>query len=354
MKTIVVGSGIIGASVAYHLAVCGAEVRVMTGDNPGGIATAASFAWINAAPGNSRPYFEFRLNAILDWHRLQHELNGSLEMSFNGSLWWADDMKAVEEKTRELTSWGYPMRVVSRAQAREREPFLRQCPDQSVYSAIEGSVPPLQTARLLLDRAVAGGAVIDTNMVQELTVEQGRATGVRTLSGLIQADEVILAAGEASEALSAAVGVVLPMANRGGFLAQSAPRPPLLRSIILAPNVHMRQCVDGRIVAGSDFGGSEMPDDPNHEAEKLIGAARELLLDDDLCLERFTLGVRPIPADRLPVIGPVTGLPGLYLVVMHSGITLAPLVGRLSAEEIVGGSSLDVLEPYRLDRFTSH
>jgi len=38
--------------------------------------------------------------------------------------------------------------------------------------------------------------------------------------------------------------------------------------------------------------------------------------------------------------------------VMHSGITLAPLVGRLSAEEIVGGCALDVLEPYRLDRFT--
>ena len=66
MKTIVVGSGIIGASVAYHLAVRGAEVTVVTGGRPGGIATAASFAWINAAPENSRPSFEFRLKAILD------------------------------------------------------------------------------------------------------------------------------------------------------------------------------------------------------------------------------------------------------------------------------------------------
>jgi glycine/D-amino acid oxidase-like deaminating enzyme len=174
---------------------------------------------------------------------------------------------------------------------------------------------------------------------------------VRTPSGFIQVDEVILAAGEASEALSADVGVVLPMANLAGFLAQSVPRPPLLHGIVLAPRAHMRQCVDGRIVVGWDFGGSGAPDDPDHEAEKLIGAARELLVDDDLCLERFTLGVRPIPADGLPVIGPAPGLPGLYLAVMHSGITLAPLVGRLSAEEIVGGHALDVLEPYRLDRF---
>ena len=116
----------------------------------------------------------------------------------------------------------------------------------------------------------------------------------------------------------------------------------------------MRQCVDGRIVVGWDFDGSTVPDDPDHEAKRLIGAARKLLVDNDLCLEHFTLGVRPIPADGLPVIGPAPDLPGLYLAVMHSGITLAPLVGRLSAEEIVGDSALDVLEPYRLDRFTSH
>ena len=244
------------------------------------------------------------------------------------------------------------MRVVSRAEAREQEPSLRQYPNQSVYSAIEGSVPPLQTARFLLDQAAARGAVIHTNTVLALTVDRGRATGVRTSSGPIQADEVILAAGEASEALSADVGVVLPMANLAGFLAQSVPRPPLLHGIVLAPRVHMRQCVDGRVVVGWDFGGSAAPDDPHHEAEKLIGAARELLVDDDLDLDHFTLGLRPIPADGFPVIGEAPGLPGLYLAVMHSGITLAPLVGRLSAEEIIGGHALDVLEPYRLDRFT--
>ena len=145
--------------------------------------------------------------------------------------------------------------------------------------------------------------------------------------------------------------MVLPMANRAGFLAQSIPRPPILRGIVLAPKVHLRQCVDGRIVVGWEFSGGSAPDDPNCEAEKLIDAARKMLVDGDLYLERFTLGIRPIPADGLPVIGPVSGLPGLYLAVMHSGITLAPLVGRLTAEEIIGGHVVDILGTYRLDRF---
>jgi len=53
----------------------------------------------------------------------------------------------------------------------------------------------------------------------------------------------------------------------------------------------------------------------------------------------------------MPVIGAVDGRNALYVAVMHSGITLAPVVGRLVAEEIVNDVKLDLLEPYRLSRF---
>ena len=59
-----------------------------------------------------------------------------------------------------------------------------------------------------------------------------------------------------------------------------------------------------------------------------------------------------MPKDGMPVVGHVTGLDGLYLAVMHSGITLAPIIGRMTAEEVQDGVTFDVLAPYRLDRFT--
>ena len=59
-RIIVVGSGIIGASIAWHLTVAGAAVTVVDEGEPGGQATRNSWAWINARWGNSEPYFRLR------------------------------------------------------------------------------------------------------------------------------------------------------------------------------------------------------------------------------------------------------------------------------------------------------
>ena len=73
-RVIVVGSGIIGASIAYHLAKSGAEVTVIEAGETGGLATRASWAWINASWGNPEPYFRLRLRSIERWHKLQAEI----------------------------------------------------------------------------------------------------------------------------------------------------------------------------------------------------------------------------------------------------------------------------------------
>jgi len=70
----------------------------------------------------------------------------------------------------------------------------------------------------------------------------------------------------------------------------------------------------------------------------------------DLKLDFFTVGFRPTPADGFPIIGN-TGLPGLYVTVMHSGVTLAPLVGLLAADELLSGKNDESLLPFRLQRF---
>ncbi|MFP6747564.1 MAG: FAD-binding oxidoreductase [Alphaproteobacteria bacterium] len=356
MKIVVIGAGIIGASVAYHLAARGAAVTVLTGGERGGIATAASFAWINASPGNARPYYELRMKAILDWHRLQEELQGGLALNWNGSLWWTDDPAAMEAAVAECAAWGYAIHLVSHGEAARREPGLSSYPAQAAHAPMEGSLPPRETAQVLLRAAAENGALINDDNVLHITSGNGRVVGVRTGEGEIGADHVVLAAGVGSGELAAAVEVTLPMENRLGFLAQSAPLPPILRGLVLAPGVHMRQNSDGRIIAGKDFAGGAPPEDQAAAAaESLMAAVRRLLADGgNVRAERHTLGLRPVPADGMPVIGPAADAPGLYVTVMHSGITLAALVGRLTAEEILTGRPEDLLAPYRLERFAAN
>lgn len=58
-----------------------------------------------------------------------------------------------------------------------------------------------------------------------------------------------------------------------------------------------------------------------------------------------------MPADGEPIVGPVADVPGLYLAVMHSAVTLAPAVGRLVARELVDGTVEPTLTRCRPDRF---
>ena len=69
-QIIVVGAGIIGASIAWHLTRAGAGVTIVEAGQPGGVATPASFAWINASWGNPEPYFRLRMRSIAEWTRL--------------------------------------------------------------------------------------------------------------------------------------------------------------------------------------------------------------------------------------------------------------------------------------------
>lgn len=65
------------------------------------------------------------------------------------------------------------------------------------------------------------------------------------------------------------------------------------------------------------------------------------------------VGVRAVPADGKSIVGPMPGARGLHIVVTHSGITLAPVLGELVAESIDTGTVPLPLAPFALERFQS-
>ncbi len=348
---VVVGAGIIGASIAWRLVRAGARVTVVAAGGAGGVATPATFAWINASWGNPETYFRLRSRSMREWSRLAAELP-SVGLSWCGGLCWDMPRADLEAYAAQHAGWGYGIRLVDGADALRIEPALAEPPALAVHVAEEGVVEPGAAVTALLGDAVARGAVLRTGTtVRRLVTAAGRVTGVETGEGTIAADEVVLAAGIAVPELAATAGVEVAITTPPGLLVHSKPHPKLLNGLILAEDAHLRQTADGRIVAGADFTGADPGEDADATARDLFARAKAMLKGSDrLEFGFFTLGLRPTPFDGFPIIGRPRHFQGLYLAVMHSGVTLAPAVGVFAAEELLAGRRDPLIEPYKHGR----
>lgn len=351
MRVIVIGSGIVGASIAFHLAKSGAQVTVVDEGEAGGLATRASWAWINASWGNPEPYFRLRMRSISEWQRLAGEVS-HLTLDRCGGLIWDLAPPELDAYAAERAAWGHPIRRVNRHEIMNLESNLRQAPDYGYFVETEGKVEPLAAAQALLAAAISLGAeVFGNTSIKWLTEANGRVSGAMTSDGNIHADEIVVAAGAGTAALLDSIGLTLKMDAPAGLLTHSKPAPKLLNHLVMTPGLHLRQTLDGRIVAGTDFAGADPESDAEELAARLQDKVRTMVKGaESLELDFFTIGFRPTPADGLLAMGRPRGRNGLYVAVTHSGVTLAPAVGLFAAQEILDGTRDPLLAPFDPDR----
>lgn len=349
----VIGAGILGSSLAWHLADAGAEVTVIDEGKPGNRATHGSFAWINAHDPQDETYFQLRLKSMRLWRGLQETLP-HLPVRLRGALNWEDPPDEIEEVARALDDGGNPARLVSQSEIARLEPNLAQPPEIAIDAAAEGVADPARIAEAFLFAALSRGATLRTNAAAlGLTFAAGRVAGVEVPEDVVEADAVVIAAGTGTQALLAAHGFDLPMDNAPGLLVSTAPVPKVTQRVLTSMSLHVWQREDGSLLLGEDFGGT----DPAEGDEAIV--ARVLRKLDgyfdgvaDVTATGTTVANRPKPADGYPALGQVPGLDGLWVATTHSGITLAPVIGASLAEEILEERQITDLDPYRVNRFT--
>jgi len=349
---VVVGAGIIGASIAWHLARAGARVTVVEAGEPGGVATRASWAWINATWGNPEPYFRLRVRSMAEWRRLEREVAG-VRVAWVGGLYWELPPAQLEVFAAQHAAWGYDIRLVGRAEVQRIEPHLASPPALAVHAPAEGVVEPLATAQALLAAAQGlGAAVMAHTPARALALLAGRVTGVAIDAGRVDADEVVVAAGVGAPRLLATAGVALPMVASPALLVATSPHGKCLNGLVLSPAMELRQTQEGRLLAAGPFDDAAPGADAQAAAAALFAEMQGMVVSGAaLSLEHHVIGRRPMLQDRFPAIGRADGIGGLYTAVTHSGVTLAPVIGQFVADELLTGQRDSLLAPYGLGRF---
>ncbi len=369
----VIGAGILGASIAWRLAQRGIRVTLIDKGQPGHGASSHSFAWINAGAKQPIGYHNLNRRSLEMWRRFAAGIgdDGDLDsvgLRWGGKVSWESDPVAAEAlvaRVRQLQSWGYPTRLVDADELERLEPALEIGPVAAAeYSPNEGQVEPQMVVDACLRRLreigceVIAGAEVH-GFEQD---DDGRVRGLAIASGSRDVDAVVVAAGTETTRLAALAGVNVPQAESPGVVIRTDPLQPLLSNVpvVYAPplgdgrrEIHLRQCADGRLMIGEGDQESLAEDDSQDHADDLLTRACHYL--PGLAGARAVpvpVGWRPMPLDGYPVMGFASEAPNLYVALTHSGVTLAPALSQLAAQEICDGMPADaVLGPYRPQRF---
>jgi len=358
-SVVVVGAGIVGCSIAVHLLDRGVRPVLIDPDRPGQGASAGSFASISAFGKDPAAYFQLAVAGVSGWSRFAERLGGEVGLRRDGEVRVAGEPtggRVLAARVEEARGRGYPVRMVDRDELGRLLPDTRLGPEAvASYAPGDGQVEPplvLAACRAELERA---GARLLLGRPARVRLEDD---GVRVEVGdeRLRPRTTVLAAGAEAVQVAAAVGLDMPTVASPGLLVETRPLPPLTDKVVYLPGepgppVHLRQRADGRVLVGERSQETVASDPGRRRARTLLAqAARFFPALAGVPVERWWLAWRAMPADRLPIVGPLPWLDSLYLAVTHSGVTLAPVLGRLVAREAADNLADGLLAPFRPGR----
>jgi D-amino-acid dehydrogenase len=412
--SIVLGAGIVGVSVALHLARRGASVALVdrgpVGEetsygNSGVIegstilppAFPASLSglmrvalkrasdanyhlsflpriapWLWAFRAASRPERlaeTARLNrplfarALAEHEALMEEAGATKYLRKNGwmKLYRSEAAFAALAPEFDLAKeFDLPFEALDTQGARALEPSLNPVFSRAVFWPKAGSLSdPLAVTRAYAARFRALGGVTLAGDARSLH-RSGSGWRVETNEGGVDAPEVVVALGPWAPDVLEPLGLKLPMAVKRGYhrhfrgqgnAALSRPVVDVSYGYLITP---MEQGI--RLTTGAEFAARDAAPTPA-QFDRLMPAARALFplgerADDKTGAGKTWVGSRPCFADSRPVIGRAPGLDGVWLAIGHAhwGLTLGPVTGRLLAQMMAGEATFCDPAPYRAER----
>lgn len=365
---IIVGGGIVGASVAYGLLKAGCGVTLLDGGPEDPRASVANFGlvWVQGKGPHLPAYQTLTRDASDLWPRFAEELlditsipNGSLapELAYErkGGLTFCLSDEEFEQRQRYLhglhnQSGGLSQdcEMLDRKMIEELLPDFNLGPDVvgGSYCWRDGCINPLNLYTLLLTAIRRlGGKIINNSKVEEIE-RVGTIWKLQTRQGVMDVDNLVLSAGLDNERLAKQVGFNVPIQPQRGQILVSERRQKTMR----LPASTLRQTADGTFLVGAtkEDVGLDMSDTP--QAAKDL-ASRVMRIHPDLAdmkVVRQWGGLRIITPDGAPIYEFGDSVSAISC---HSGITLSPVHAEHFVDHILKNNVSCSLKKFTSARF---
>lgn len=365
--TVIVGGGIVGASVASSLAARNRPVVLYEKNSLGSGTTGASIAQFMNYQGEPNREEHERRRLSWEWYEPRID-RGEFSFEEVGTLHTAGserDMVALEGLHDSFREFGLDARMLPPKDLAE----YGLDPDQFAGAVLvpeDGILDPAEIVGHLAESARADGARIETGVaVTDVVVEDGAVAGVRTTDGERDAGTVINAAGPWAPEINAMAGVKAPLRHtEGPILVLRANRSHSVPLTFFEDKVYVRQEGDGDVLAGRfarEYADTDRLD-PDHarpiEESFYLTVAdvvdRYFTSLSDVRIRNEWNGLRTVTPDGLPIVDD-TAIDGYLLAVGMSGygVTTAPAIGELLARWLHEGEKPELLGSLSLDRFDS-
>ncbi|HEV7554083.1 MAG TPA: FAD-binding oxidoreductase [Kofleriaceae bacterium] len=364
-EIVIVGGGVIGLSIAYHLARLGLDDVVVV--ERGYLAEGAS----GRNGGGVRQQWSTEINIRLMQESVELCRRFAVDLGVNvwfrqgGYLFLARSAKEVARLDKNIAiqnRCGVATRMLDPKQALDIVPELDLAGVVgAAYNPTDGILFPWPFLWGYARQAAAHGARIFTQTpVGGLEPVAGGGYMVHTPRGAIRARRVINATGAWSPQLAKLIGVDIPTYPIRHEICSSEPLKPFLRPMVseLSSGLYCSQSMRGEIVGGVTL--------PGHAPTYAMGSTLEFLstyanrlvrlmpILGDIKILRQWAGPYDQSPDGNPILGAAPGHPDFFVACgfVGHGFMMAPVIGKLYAEWLTGGAPHEIFARYTLGRFS--
>ncbi len=370
---VIIGGGVMGASIAYHLAKQGGgQVMLLERQALCNGTSGRSGAIVRQHYSND---FTIRMarESLAVFQHFDDVIGGDCGFLTTGMIVMTDTQgaEALRANVKMQRELGVETQLVSHAEVREVAPgYNSEGVELACYEPETGVADPMATTHCFAQRARDHGVSIrEFVAVTHILTEAGRVTGVRTSLGDVHSPVVVLAANVWSVGLAQALDISLPITptrhpmvalrrpdDFGGRMGLHAVGLDLTRQVYLRPDI-------GGVTLVGSTENVVTPSDPDHYAQGLteqeIAHFRTMAAGSMPALARAVprggwAGMYDDTPDYHPVLDRLPAYEGLYCAAGFSGhgFKLSPLVGQWMAQYILTGQKPADMEFFAFDRFS--